>query len=385
MGSVNASFNGERLKAARQYNAMTINDVAKETGLSSQAISQFENNKVEPKLETVLKLIGLLGFPRRYFYESDQDDFTIGDTYFRSLASTSKKDRVAQIERVKLLAQIYLVIDKYIRFPEYNLKIDSLKLDSLNVEEIAKAVREEWDLGDGPIFNIIDVMEKYGIVVASTFTNGNDIDAYSQVEIINKRIIPIVVLGSDKESQYRRQFSAAHELGHIIMDDLFTVDDLSKLEHKEMETLMHQFAGALLIPRKAFMKDLDTKLKTDIKLYIELKKKYRVSAAALIVRANQIDAISNNQYQYLMKQLSQSGYRTIEPFDKDTPICKPRYLQHAVKMMIDEIGISGDEFMDELSDSNLTIYKDMVESLVGLENGYLSAGTNEQAITLKSR
>lgn len=107
--------------------------------------------------------------------------------------------------------------------------------------------------------------------------------------------------------------------------------------------------------------------------------------STLIVRANQIGAISNNQYQYLMKQLSQSGYRTIEPYDKDTPICKPRYLKHAVKMMIDEIGISGDEFMDELSDSNLTIYKDMVENLIGLEKGYLNTEKVEQTISLKSR
>ena len=104
MAILESSFNGARLKAARQYNVMTIGDVANALGISNQSISQFENNKTEPKLENVFLLSNLLGFPREYFYERDESDVTIGNTYFRSLASTSKKERNAQVERVKLLS-----------------------------------------------------------------------------------------------------------------------------------------------------------------------------------------------------------------------------------------------------------------------------------------
>ena len=38
-----ASFNGERLKAARLFRRMTIAELAESTGVSKQAISQFEN------------------------------------------------------------------------------------------------------------------------------------------------------------------------------------------------------------------------------------------------------------------------------------------------------------------------------------------------------
>ena len=44
----------------------------------------------------------------------------------------------------------------------------------------------------------------------------------------------IVILGTDKENAFRRNFSAAHELGHILLDDYFNVNDLTKLEYKEM-------------------------------------------------------------------------------------------------------------------------------------------------------
>ena len=77
MASLNNGFNGARLKAARLYNELTISDVANETGLSYQAISQYENSKCEPKLDVVFKLVGLLGFPREYYYQNDDDKISI--------------------------------------------------------------------------------------------------------------------------------------------------------------------------------------------------------------------------------------------------------------------------------------------------------------------
>lgn len=55
---------------------------------------------------------------------------------------------------------------------------------------------------------------------------------------------------------------------------------------------MNRFAGALLIPEEMLQDDLRGNGKLDIRYYIELKKKYRVSAHALIVCANQIGAIT---------------------------------------------------------------------------------------------
>ena len=117
MSVLESSFNGARLKSARQYNGMTIGEVAEALNVSNQSISQFENNKTEPRLENVFALSNLLGFPRDYFYEKDDADVTIGNTYFRSLSTTTKKERNAQVERVRLLSQIYGAIQKHISFP----------------------------------------------------------------------------------------------------------------------------------------------------------------------------------------------------------------------------------------------------------------------------
>ena len=132
---VQSGFNGKRLKAARLYRGLTISEVAKMSDVSKQAISQFENSKAEPKLETLMKIMQILKFPREYFYENPEDKVVVGDTYFRSLSSTSNKERLAQIECVKLLVAIYRGIDEYIAFPELNLYTVPEDFD-FNVETI---------------------------------------------------------------------------------------------------------------------------------------------------------------------------------------------------------------------------------------------------------
>lgn len=371
MMEVKAGFNGARLKAARLYRGLTIADVASMSDVSKQAISQFENGKTEPKLETLMRLTQVLLFPREYFYEKTQKKISIGDTYFRSLASTTNKERLIQIECVKLLVAIYKAIDEYIAFPKLNLYTVPENFD-FDMERLAREVRSYWKLGNKKIPNIINVLETNGVIVNTRFTNGKKIDAYSQIERIDNETIAVIILGDDKENAFRRNFSAAHELGHLLLDDFFDIEGMSKLEYKEMEDMMNRFAGALLVPEQVYRLELQTNLKTELNFYIELKQKYGVSAAALIVRARQLGELSINQYQYLMKQLSQKGYRTCEPYDRETKQMKPRYLKEAIKMIIEEDKVSGREFLETLSLNGMTLSEDIVENILNLEHGYLS-------------
>ena len=102
-----------------------------------------------------------------------------------------------------------------------------------------------------------------------------------------------------------------------------------------------------------------------------MKKKYRVSAQALIVRANQIGAITANQYQYLMKQMSQRNYRKNEPLDDAYQLILPRYLKQAMSMIRNDKKVSGNEFMDTLKGMKLSLNKSMVERILNLEDGFL--------------
>lgn len=377
-------FNGERLKSARFFNMMTISDLAEKVNISKQAISQYETNKFEPKLEVLLNLSSVLGFPREYFYESDKKRIVSGDTYFRSLAATTNKERLAQIERVRLFANIVNTINEYIEFPPLSL-YEIKDNEEIDMEVLAESLRKTWGLSNQPIRNIIDEMERHGIIISDVLTDSSHIDAYSQVLRIDGKPMAVVILGSDKENTFRRNFSAAHELGHLLLDDFFNINDLTKLEYKEMEDLMNRFAGALLIPKEVYTNDLMTSSKADLNLYIQLKRKYHVSAAALIVRAKHLDLITQNQYQYLMKQLSQKGYRTCEPFDKDTPIIKPRYIKEAMKMIFEEDGVTGKEFINSLGQNGVSLSCQMIENILNLPHGYLSQNDEAGKVIILQR
>jgi transcriptional regulator with XRE-family HTH domain len=58
MSKLKISNIGKNIKEIRTFLDLTIADVSKATGLTSPAISQIENNKREPELKSVLKLMG---------------------------------------------------------------------------------------------------------------------------------------------------------------------------------------------------------------------------------------------------------------------------------------------------------------------------------------
>ena len=379
---IEKKFYGERLRSARMYRGLTLTELAKRTEISKQSLSLYENDNNTPDYMKVRLLASELNFPYDYFFQKDSYAAKTETTYFRSLASATKKDRTAQSIKLEYVAKMYEILMEFISFPEMNLpSVDFVGCDDVfecenedaiqEIEDIAAQVRKYCDIGTGPIKDLQYLLEKNGIIVSTRFTNGKKIDAYSQIENINDKIIAVIILGDDKENAFRRNFSAAHELGHLLLDDFYDIEGMSKVEYKEMEDTMNRFAGALLVPEEVYRTDLQTNAKTELNFYIQMKKKYGVSAAALIVRARQLEEITTNQYQYLMKQLSQKGYRTCEPYDKETKQMQPRYLKEAMKMIIEEDKITGTEFLKVVSENGTSISEEIVENILNLDEGYL--------------
>lgn len=361
-------FNGARLKSARKYRGKTIVELANDIGVSKQAISQYENGAIYPVFETLMKIINTLKFPREYFYEKDSINIGLGNTYFRASSKLTKKEEGIQNEKSVLIGKIFSILNEYIEFPKLNLpSIDP----ELPIEEIALKVREYWEIGDEPIQDIIYILEKNGIRITSTNTNTENVDAFSQRQDINGETNYIIVLGNDKGSATRRQFSVAHELGHIIMHDAFLeLDCLSNEEQREIENQAHEFASAFLLPRKTFTRDISV-YPTNLDYYIQLKKKWKVSISAMLVRANNLGILAYSSYQTLMRKVSKMGWRKNEPLDDTLIISQPTLLKRAVNILIDNDILNEEEFIRELSKNKISLLGEEIESLLGLDIGRL--------------
>ncbi|MBU3188216.1 XRE family transcriptional regulator [Clostridium bowmanii] len=370
------NFNGDRLKIARIYRNMTISDLEKKISVTKQAISQYEKGTISPKSEVLFQLVFVLRFPLDFFYEVDKRTTKIENTFFRSLSSAKTLDLNTQEVKAEIIVRLYNFLNDYVNFPKLKLPAIDYK-NVIDIEDVTLTLRGFWGLNNDPIENIVGLLEKNGIIVSSLATDTTKISAFTQVHKINDHHQFCVVLGNDKRSMVRRNFDAAHELGHIILHSkLINIKELSKEEFKKMEVEANQFATSFLLPKNNFFADLVNP--TNLEAYLNLKKKWKVSVSAMVVRAKQLGRINSLQYQNLMKLISYKKWVKVEPYDDVWQIQPPQLFRKAIKILKESNVLTGQQLMTELSKYKFTINVDEVEVLLDLEPGTLVEKRSEK-------
>lgn len=387
---VEKQFYGERLRNARMFRGLTLTELAKRTEISKQSLSLYENDNNKPDYMKVRIIASELDVPYDYFFQKDSYVAKTETTYFRSLASATKKDRTAQSIKLEYVAKIYEALLEYISFPVMNLPSvnfegydDVFECESeaavQEIENISVQIREYWDIGANPVKDLQYLLEKNGIIVTGFKTDEDNIDAFSQRTIVegNDIYFIAVVLGSRPEGRIR--FDMAHELGHILLhpwsEDL---EAITKEEFKARERQANMFASAFLLPDSSFGKDVSA-YPTDLKYYQFLKKKWKVSIQAMIYRTHQLKIISDNQYQYLMRQVSKNGWRQKEP--DDVPyIFNESIFQGAVDLLINQKVLTAKQILELLKTNGVTLYSHDIEELLHLRQGTLKV--EEKAIPI---
>lgn len=366
----NNRINSGRLREARLFRLKTLDELAQTVGINKQAISQYENDKTSPEPMTLKRIADVLGFPYSFFAEQDEDSI-VGNTYFRALYSSRKKDLAAQEIKAKYLARIYAALAQKIRFRPLNLPSFE-NADDMSIEDVAGYVREYWGLGDAPIPNMVSLLERNGIIVGEFATESREIDAFYQYNEFNGVPTFCVILGTDKKSYYRRQFNCAHELGHIILHERYAdLHELNREDFRKREDEANAFAAAFLLPSKAFGKDVSL-YPNRLSHYVELKSKWNVSMMAMIMRAYGLKYLSDNQYTYLMRQMTARGYRQIEPLDNSIEYKHPQAFKQAIELLRTKANYSNHEILNIFSDVDFTLSSNVVEELLNLEKGSLS-------------
>jgi len=370
------NFNGDRLRIARIYRNMTISDLEKKISVTKQAISQYEKGIISPKSEVLFQLVSVLRFPLNFFTEIDTGTTKVENTFFRSLSGVKKLDLNTEEIKTELIVRLYNFLNGYLKFPKLQLPSIDYK-NVIDIEDVTLMLRGFWGLNNDPIVNIVDLLEKNGIIVSSLTTDSTKIDAFTQIHKINGHHQFCVVLGNDKQSMVRRNFDAAHELGHIILHSkLSNIKDLSNEEFKELEVEANNFAASFLLPKNDFFADLVNP--TNIEAYLQLKKKWKVSVSAMVMRAKQLGRVSSLQYKNLMKLISYKKWGKVEPYDDVWKIQRPQLFRKAIKILKENNVLTGQQLMIELSKHKFTINVEEVEVLLDLDPGTLVEKRSEK-------
>ena len=205
--------------------------------------------------------------------------------HFRSLRSSSQQERRCMVSASILIERLVEWISQRVELPPE--KIDGSgpeSVKSTEIEDIAAKVRLDWNLGQGPIPDLIKLLESRGILPFRVLSTCRRVDAFS----VWRNGRPLVFLSTEKGLGSRSRFDAAHELGHLVMHADCVPGD------PDQEAEANRFASAFLMPRESFQVEFPHRLVWPH--LFELKERWRVSLAAIVRRAFDLKKISRATY-----------------------------------------------------------------------------------------
>lgn len=357
-------FNNERLIQARTARGLTAVNLSNIVDISTSSISLYEKGTQKPQQEILDRLSKALNVPVSFFFNEIEIEKP-KRLFYRSMSSATKSSRSRAQAQYEWALEVIDYLLSFFDFPMLNLPEldvpDNFEhLDTKKIESLAHQVRAHWNLGMGPISNMVRTLESNGIVVWRTAFEAETLDAFSEFRLPH----PVIVLSSDKENYFRSRFDAAHELGHIVLHKNVDQTTLNKSsDYKTIESQAHLFAGAFLLPATSYSKDLRP---PSLDTFRSLKPRWNVSISMQIMRCRHLRLINENQEKRLWINLARRKWKINEPLDDSTPVEKPTLISKSIKMLVDEKVKSKDQVAQDLSLSAQDI-----ENISELPFGYL--------------
>lgn len=351
---MNSGIVPSRITEAREARAMSMEELAKNIGVTRQSISKYERGIISPSLGVLQDVSCALGFPVDFFYKEELPH-TAGSSslFFRSNSNIAKKVKTACKYQVKWANEIRKQLERYVNFVSMDvpaLETDYENLTFDDIEELAIRIRNQWELGDRPISDLIGVLENRGIIVGEFSSNVlcsfKGIDAFSSWEDGS----PYILYNSDTKSAVRTRFSLLHELGHIIMHNSIVEQEAVKKDVVELaDAQADHFAAAFLLPETSFPNDVHGNTLPSIEM---VKRKWGAAMSTIIKRCEQLKLFTDNQINYLRRQMTVKKYWRKEPLDDEMTIVGPEILRDAVYLLVDNKLVTPESL---LTDSGLAL------------------------------
>lgn len=322
----------ERITEAREALSLSMADLGRIVSVSRQAISYYETGAKQPEADVLAQLGKALNQPIAYFTsERPRGHGRPGTVFFRSFASKTKAtNKKCEIYR-DWLDQITFYLGGMVTLPRVSLPagVPAASSGAYTMEEIeqfATQCRRMWSLRDGPISNLLLLLESKGIITVRTDFADDALDAFSCW--IGAR--PFIFLSSDR-SAVRSRYDAAHELGHLVLHSGITKEQMEDLQtHNRVEKEANRFAAALLLPGQVFRYEVHSKR---LNSFLSLKKRWRVSVAALVARCKDLLIIDDYEFVRLRKLMSHYGYIKHEPLDDQIAPEEPTVLRRSIELL----------------------------------------------------
>lgn len=343
---------GALVRLARQYRGMDQQSLisAVGQGLSAPTLSRIENGAIDVPDPLKERIARAVNFPISFF---NQAQTVYGSPMSVHLPMWRKRANVPANEVARIVAEANLRVFHLRSLLESADLETRLSLPTFDVEtngspqQIANLLRRHWLLPEGPIDNLVRLVEDAGIVVCRSSMGG------SQISGLTYRVPglpPVVILNRD-ETGDRQRLTLAHELGHIVMHSQHTPD---------MEREAWEFASEFLVPANELHRSIAGR-NVDLRTLSSLKKEWKVSMASLLTACSRNGFVREATTRYLWIEFGRRNIRFREPPELDVPVEQTSVVQDLIQAYRQGLNYSQDDicFMFNMNPEDVaTLYEE---------------------------
>jgi Zn-dependent peptidase ImmA (M78 family)/transcriptional regulator with XRE-family HTH domain len=322
------------LVLAREARGLTQAELSAASSIAQGTLSKYETGLLEIPDIAVWQLSRVLGFPPSFF-EQNERPYGFPPYHYRKRKKLSAKTlgRIVAEMNIRRMHIKALGLSFAYRSNGFIPEIDRDEYHGrgdkrLDIEDVARSLREQWMLPPGPIPNIVELLEENGAILIPCDFGTDLLDAMSQ------RIdgLPVLIFINVSAPADRLRLTLAHELGHMVLHTTTLHDD------DTMEEEADEFAGAFLLPADEIRPQLR---RFDLRQLANMKMYWRVSMAAIAVRADRLNLITPYQKKVFWMEMGRLGYRKREP--NEPPREHPKLLKQMVAFHRNKLGYSAQE------------------------------------------
>lgn len=363
---------GNNLRRIRESRGLTQSQMANLAGISMVAYRNIENGNSTPKLSTLQNIASGVGIKLQDLFISVR---TLEKVRFRALKRMNSRNNIlAEVARwlddFDYLEKLLNNSREYI-FEEFSRELSSIDGGDERAKYAARRAREILSLKEKePIRDIAGLLESCGIKVYQLNLVS---DEFFGLSVAKDDGGPAVIVNVwERISVERWIFSAAHELGHLLLH-LDAYDISESTEDKDQENEANVFASHFLMPEEAFKSEWeDTSGLPLVDRVFKVKRIFQVSYKTVLYRLS--ESMGSSIWARFQSSYKQRTGKTLGFKDEPEALPRDRFQQSPEVLRSKE--------PDSLSPSNFI--EDRLSRLVrkAIEDDEITLGRGAEILNL---